>query len=300
MRGIRRFVVSAAVAGLLIAGAVSVSMEVAHASSSLPCHGNSGNGFTCGLTGTYIWPVALSVTVTDDNNTASTPVSEGVQVTWTATGISCTDSTYGTQTAPSGGDAGVTPFNGTLPVPFAAADGTCHVTVSISLSSAPTSSSTPFSAVLNYTPTSSPTTTATPTPTSTSPAAGPPVHPIKGFDGKCVSDKGNSSANRAKIIIWNCSSTDQAENWKFSSNEFIHNGKCMNDQGNGGLRSKVILYTCNGASNEKWNELANGELRLQGHGGTLCVDDPRSSTTNGTQLILYTCTDAANQRWSLP
>ena len=90
MRGIRRLVVSAAVAGLLIAGAVSVSMEVAHASSSLPCHGNSGNGFTCGLTGTYIWPVALSVTVTDDNNTASTPVSEGVQVTWTATGISCT------------------------------------------------------------------------------------------------------------------------------------------------------------------------------------------------------------------
>ena len=126
------------------------------------------------------------------------------------------------------------------------------------------------------------------------------MHPIKGFDGKCVSDKGNRSANRTKIIIWTCSGTDQAENWKFSNNEFIHNGKCLNDQGNAGIRGKVILYTCNGASNEKWLELANGELELQSHGGNLCLDDPRSSTTNGTQLILYTCTDTANQKWKLP
>jgi hypothetical protein len=306
MRGIRRFVVYAAATSLLVAGAVSVSMEVAHASFSLPCTGNSGNSYTCGLTKTYIWPVALSVQVTD---TASAPASENVTVSWTATGISCTDSTYGTQTASAGADAGVTaagvtPFIGALPLPAAAADGTCTVTVTIGLSSTQSNPSTftptPFSAVLDYTPSSSPTPTPTPTPSSTSPAAGPPVHPIKGFDGKCVDDNGNSSANRAKVQIWTCSSTDQAENWKFSNNEFIHNGKCMNDQGNGGIRSHVILWTCNGASNEKWSELANGELKLQSHGGTLCVDDPRSSTTNGTQLILYTCTDAANQRWSLP
>jgi Ricin-type beta-trefoil lectin domain len=299
MRGIRRFVVYAAATGLLTVGVVSVSLQVAHASFSTPCAGNSTDGFTCTLTNTYIWPVALSVQVTD---TASTPASESVQVTWGATGISCTDSTYGNQTAPSGGDAGVTPFNGTLPLPFAAADGTCSVTVTISLTSAPTSSSTPFSAVLDYTPSSSPSPTPTPTTTTSSPApaTGPPVRPVKGFDGKCISDNGNSSANRTKIIIWNCGGTDQAENWKYSNNEFIHNGKCMNDQGNGGIRSKVILYSCNGASNEKWIELANGELKLKSHGGTLCLDDPRSSTTNGTQLILYTCTDAANQKWSLP
>jgi hypothetical protein len=300
MRGIRRLVVYSAVAGLLTAGAVSVSMEVAHASFSTPCAGVSGNNYQCSLTNTYIWPVALSVQVTD---TASTPASENVTVSWTATGISCTDSTYGTQTAPAGADAGATPFSGALPLPAAAADGTCNVTVTIGLSPTQSNGSsftpTPFSAVLDYTPSSSPTPTPTPTTTSTAPA-GPPVHPIKGFDGKCVSDKGNSSANRTKIILWTCSGTDQAENWKFSGNEFIHNGKCMNDQGNGGIRSKVILYTCNGASNEKWNELANGELQLKSHGGSLCVDDPRSSTTNGTQLILYTCTDAANQKWKLP
>jgi hypothetical protein len=300
MMRIRRLVAYAAAAGLLTAGAVSVSVEVAHASFSLPCAGNSGNSYTCSLTGTYIWPVALSVQVTD---TASTPTSESVTVSWTATGISCTNGANGTQTEPAGADTGATPLtgiSGALPLPAAATDGSCTVTVTI-VAPAQTNQ-TPFSAVLDYTPSGSPTATPTPTPTptSTSTAAGPPVHPIKGFDGKCVSDKGNSSANRTKIIIWNCSGTDQAENWKFSNNEFVHNGKCLNDQGNGGSRSKVILYTCNGASNEKWLQLANGELELRSHGGNLCLDDPRSSTTNGTQLIVYNCKDSANQKWSLP
>ncbi len=126
------------------------------------------------------------------------------------------------------------------------------------------------------------------------------MHPVVGFDGKCMDDKGNSSANRAAIVIWSCSGSDQAENWKFSNGEFIHNNKCLNDQGNAGSGGHVILYSCNGGSNEKWSELANGELKLKAHGGTLCVDDPRSSTKNGTQLIVYTCHDSANQQWKLP
>ena len=60
------------------------------------------------------------------------------------------------------------------------------------------------------------------------------------------------------------------------------------------------MYSCNGGSNEKWSQLSNGELKLQAHGGTLCLDDPRSSTANGTQLIVYKCQGSANQKWSLP
>ena len=111
MLRIRRLIAYAAAAGLLTAGAVSVSMEVAHAASL--CTGNSGDGYTCPLTNTVIWPVALSVGVTD---TASTPTSENVTVSWGTSGISCTDSTYGTQTASAGADSGATPFTGTLPL----------------------------------------------------------------------------------------------------------------------------------------------------------------------------------------
>ena len=124
------------------------------------------------------------------------------------------------------------------------------------------------------------------------------MHPIKGFDGKCVSDKGNSSANRTKIIIWNCSSTDQAENWKFSNNEFIHNGKCMNDQGNGGIRSNVILCPATAPRTRSGTSWPTANCSCRATAATLCLDDPRSSTTNGTQLILYTCTDSANQKWN--
>jgi hypothetical protein len=284
MLRIRRLVAYTALAGLFTAGAVGVSIEAAHANFAFLCSG-SGTTPSCTLTATIASPSAITVTVTATTNELAT-------VNWT---VSCTDSNGTAQT--SAPLSSMTPITDAKLTPLPpTADGQCNVTAVVSL--AASTASNPMNAVLDFTPSGTP--TPTPTASSTSPAAAPPVHPIKGFDGKCVSDKGNSSANRTKIIIWNCSSTDQAENWTFSNNEFTHNGKCMNDQGNGGIRSKVILWTCNGASNEKWNERANGELQLQGHGGTLCVDDPRSSTTNGTQLILYTCTDAANQRWSLP
>ena len=282
MRGIRRLVAYTAVAGLLVTGMVSASLEAAHADTPVAvCNGAPGDSFNCTLDGTV--SAVGSITVSVDSGATN----EEVNVSWTVT---CTDST-GTQSQEGATDDAETPLTVPLaPLP-ATADGSCSVNAQVTLPKPDITPKTDFSGTLSYTPAGA---------AAAAPASGTAVHPIKGFDGKCISDKANSSANRTKIIIWTCSGTDQAENWRFSGNEFIHNGKCMNDQGNGGIRSKVILYTCNGASNEKWNELANGELQLQGHGGKLCLDDPRSSTTNGTQLILYTCTDAANQKWSLP
>jgi Ricin-type beta-trefoil lectin domain len=279
MRGIRRLVAYAAVAGLLVAGAVSTTVEAAHADTvATTCEANSANGFHCPLDATITSPGSITITVTPDSGT------EAVNVGWTVT---CADST-GSQPQEGATQNAATP----LTVPLAplppTADGTCTVDASVTLNLS-VKVKIEFTAEVTYGPAG-----------STSDSTSAPVHPIKGFGGKCVDDKRNSSANRAEIVIWTCSGTDQAENWKFSNDEFIHNGKCMNDQGNGGNRSKVILYTCNGASNEKWNELANGEIRLVSHGGTLCLDDPRSSTKNGTQLIVYTCNDHANQKWSLP
>ena len=279
MRGIRRLVVSAAVTGLLAAGAVSASLQVAHADTLVAtCGGNNTNGYICNLD--TVVPAASSISVSVDSGVPS----EQVNVNWT---ITCTDSTS-SQNQLGATDNAATPLTVPLaPLPSAAADGQCNVNAGISLPAHDLTPKIDYTGTLSYTPAGS-------APTSAA------VHTVKGFDGKCMDDKGNSSANRAAVVIWSCSGSDQAENWKYSNSEFIHNGKCLNDQGNGGSRSKVILWTCNGASNEKWSELANGELKLQSHGGTLCLDDPRSSTTNGTQLIVYNCTDSANQKWELP
>jgi Ricin-type beta-trefoil lectin domain len=278
MRGIRRLVVCTAVSGLLAAGAVSASLQVAHAGNfAAACGGNGSNGYICNLD--TVVPAASSISVGVDSGSAS----EQVSVNWT---VACTDG------ANSGNEEGATDNAATpLTVPLtplpSAANGQCNVNVGISLPAHDVTPKIDYTGTLTYTPAGS------------TPSSGA-VHPVVGFDGKCLDDKGNSSANRAAVVIWSCSGSDQAENWKFSNGEFIHNNKCLNDQGNAGSGGHVILYSCNGGSNEKWSELANGELKLQAHGGTLCVDDPRSSTKNGTQLIVYTCHDSANQQWKLP
>ena len=282
MRGIRRLVVYTAVSGLIAAGAVTATMEVAHA---------DGTPSQCILSADIQTPATMTVGVKD--NSASS-ANEDVTVSWVFT---CTDAN-GTSPQAKGGETSMTPVSEPIaPLPATAADGTCQVSATVSLPSTDKTQD-PFTASLSFTSVSSnPSPGPSPTPVTSSPGS---VHPVIGFDGKCLDDRGNSSSNRAQVVIWSCSGSDPAENWTFSSNEFIHNGKCLNDQGNGGIRSKVILWTCNGASNEKWSELANGELKLQSHGGTLCLDDPRSSTSNGTQLIVYTCQDSSNQKWKLP
>ena len=238
-------------------------------------------------------PSAIAINVTDTITNAK----EGVTVDVTT--LSCTDNTS-TTSVPESKTSGTTPLtDNLLPLP-STADGQCSVEATVSLPASDYAvtgfAPTEFKATLSYTPSagSNPSPGPSPTPITGS------VHPIVGFDNKCVDDKGNSSSNRAVIVIWSCSGTDSAENWRFTNGEFLHNNLCLNDQGNGGSRSKVILWTCNGAANEKWAELANGEIKLQAHGGTLCLDDPRSSTKNGTQLIVYTCSDSANQKWKLP
>jgi hypothetical protein len=282
MRGIRRLVVYAAATGLLAAAAVSTSMEVAHADTP-SCNGDAGSKYACNLltTSPIPDPSSISVTLSDQDT-------ETIGINYT---VSC-----GSQIEQGGVTASVMPGTPVVedltPLPANASDSQCDVTAQVDLPPGTDVIDYDFTATLNYTSSAS----ASPTPGGTNAA----VHPVKGYSGMCLDDKGNSSANRTKILIWKCSSTDQAQSWKFSGDELIHNGKCVNDQANAGSGGHLILYTCSGAANDHWSELANGELKLQSHNGTLCVNDPGYSKKNGTQLIVYTCTDSANEKWSLP
>ena len=283
MQGIRRVVAYTATTGLLVAGAVSLSLQVAQAGSpgnfAAACGGNASNTYHCNIDTTI--NSAGSMTVVVDSGAAS----ETVIVNWTVT---CADSN-GSRSQAGATDA-ATPMNVQLaPLPPTAGDGACQVNVGMIL---PTHAITPkvaFTGELDFTPSS-----------ASPPPSAPAVHPVIGFDGKCASDKGNSSAIRTPVVLWTCSGSDQAENWTSSNGELVHNNLCLNDKGNGGSGTKVVLYTCNGGSNEKWSHLSNGELKLQAHNGTLCLDDPRNSTKNGTQLIVFKCGGGANQKWSLP
>jgi hypothetical protein len=303
MRGIRRLVVCTVVSGLLAAGAIGGTIQIAHADGTVgQCIGagdSTPTAYSCTLDAQFSSASSVTITVSDDVTTAAgTAAAEDVTVDVTT--LSCTDNA-GTDSEPAASTTGSTPVTDNLaPLPANIGDGTCDVEATVTApSTQPTGDSQgEFTASVAYTSSAPASASASPSPTTTVTAGS--VHPVKGYDGKCLDDKGNSSANRAEAIIWGCSGSDPAQNWTFSNGEFIHNNKCLNDQGNGGNRSKVILWSCNGASNEKWSELANGELKLQSHNGAYCLDDPGYSTKNGTQLIVYSCKDSANQKWELP
>ena len=285
MRRSRRAAIYAVVTGLLTAGMLTAAIPAAYANVAGFCNG-SGTTATCTLTDDAITaPTAITVDVNASVNGEAT-------VAWTVT---CTlaDTTLYT----TGSTMAETPAQVALtPLPTTAA-GQCSVSASISL---PTDdSSNALIGELTYTPAVSPSSSPSPSP-SPSPSHRATVagyHQWLGYDGKCLDDPRNSSALRARVQIWTCGSSDKAEYWDYTRGELTIHGLCLNDQHWGASGSHAILFTCDGAANEIWSELANGEFKLRAHGGKYCLTDPAYSTRKGTQLIISACRDSSNQRW---
>jgi hypothetical protein len=301
MRKARRLVVAVAVSALVAAGGFTAAL-VAHANVLTTCDSSATVPHACQIGPDEInKPTAITLVVTLKSGDGQND--QYVQVKWQG---DCTlggnDKSIGSPTnfSPETPITTAAPVSINLTLPYTNPD-VCGVSATAILSALvsstgpiyTTNTTGSFQLALDYTQGPSPT-------PSSSPSSPSPVPLVKGYGGKCLDDKGNSSANRAKVIIWTCNSSDKAQGWTFSNGELKHNGKCANDPGNGGGGSKVILWTCNGSSNGKWfHPSRNGEYVLISltH-GLLCLTDPGYSKTNGTQLIVYTCHNTSNQHWS--
>lgn len=291
MLSMRRIAVAAATGGLLVAGTVTALTLTSGTAKA----DNVGN---CTPTVAALGNCNLALTVT------SPPAYGGLEITVTSSpgGLqsivnytdSCTNAS-GQTASETGSGSTATPtyvqltIGVTNPV-------SCDVTASIHVDF---KTATETAAVLLLTEAASTSPTPTPTPTSSVPTGGV-TGIIKGYDNKCVDDSGNSSSIRGKVVIWNCSGSDKAEQWRYASGELIHNGLCLDDKGNGGSGSKVILWTCNESSGEQWNHVLNNTFQVKAHSFTDCLDDPAYSKKNGTQLTLYTCHASSNQKWTVP
>jgi hypothetical protein len=261
----RRLAASVTVTGFMVLGAVAAGAAVANAGTIGSCS-SQGEFALCAASGTATKPLIITVTVTASPN-------QTIDANWSM-GCSVGFSSGGS----SGSFTATTPVTRTLSMPFPHPD-SCDVSAAAGLLNGSGSIHVAIA--------------------SSSTLPPPPVHAIKGYAGKCVDDTANSSAKGTKIELRSCDKT-AAQNWAYSSGHLEHNGKCANDQGNGGSDSKVILYTCTKAANDIWTHKSNGEYVLKARNGKLCLDDPGYSKKNGTQLVVYTCKDTANQRWSLP
>jgi len=168
-------------------------------------------------------------------------------------------------------------------------------TVHVTNQAAPSTSS----ILLSYVPQAAASPSPAPTPTPTS--SPPPVHLVRGFDGMCVRDLGDSAARRTPVVAWACDPTAQGQSWTYAGEELkIHGDMCMNAKGKAASGSKVLLWPCSGAPNEIWLHRPGGEYVLNANRYRMCLTDPGYSTTNGAKLTVTACTDATDQRWSLP
>lgn len=267
VRKLRRVAACAAATFLLSLGGVAVGAAVANAGTIGSCS-SSGEFAICAASGTANKPLTITVTVTASPN-------QEVDVNWSM-GCSLGDSVAGS----SGEFDATTPVTRTISHPFHQPD-SCDVTAGGGLLNG--------SGSIHVSIASS----------STPPPPPPKVTAIKGYDGKCVDDTGNSSAKGTKIQLWSCTK-GTAQNWSFSGSYLKHNGACATDESDGGNGSKVILYTCTTAQNDRWTHESNGEYVLSAHSGGLCLTDPGYSKSNGVQLTVATCRNTANQHWTLP
>jgi len=320
MRKSRRVAVAVAVSGLVAAGGITFGL-IANANQLAFCDSSASPGtvkapITCTLPGTtgdnttISNPSAMQAIVILNAGDGATTPDQYIAVTYS---MFCTEggnqATTTNTTAPAlPAEQAITTgaqvtdtlvFSSTTPTPD-----TCTVSALTATLEAGTSAATAtpvttgsFELELAYTPAASPSSSS-----SSSSSAPPTTHvsTISGYGGKCLDDRGNSSSNRAQVIIWSCNNSDSAQGWTYSGGELKHNNKCANVQGGGGSGSKLILWNCTGSSNEKWfHSSSDGEYVSSetGH-GLLCVDDPGYSKTNGKQLIVYTCHNSGNQHWS--
>jgi hypothetical protein len=297
--------VGLATTGVLLAmGTVTAIAGAAQADYSFTiatCSGTNGTSDAmCNLSGTIPGdPTGISATATATGPSPTSPSSVSVQLT-----VTCDED--GTAEVMTGAEVQPTPYTN-VPVweaskypalgPTPESYSSCTFT-GYAEDAGP--GGTTYSVTLSYQTNQNPSPSASPS-ESPSPAVAAPVDLVRGFDGKCMQDMGDSAAKRTKITIWTCDPTAQGQGWTYRSGELrIHGSMCVNAKGTGASGSPVILWPCSGTPNEIWLRKSGSEYALKAGTYKVCLTDPGFSTSNGTQLTVRACTNARNQRWSLP
>lgn len=269
--------------GALMAGVLTTSAHAgittytrdAAAATGDQCQVQATSRPTCFLAESVRLPLSVSISV-------SSQPAHNATATWT---ISCARN--GNATSVSGTASAMTPFNAKIALPRTnGAD--CSITANVTVNGQ-ASMKAAFMYTLGHQ-----ITIDIPQGTNYS---GQPIYAIR-----CLTDPGNNPARGTPAVIRGCEDL-YSQTWTYRNGELIHGRYCLTDKGNGGMRTKLILYTCTGAADQRWTyrpsgpSAPDGAFVLKARGGRLCLDDPKTSTANNTQQIVYTCTGGNDQRW---
>jgi len=112
----------------------------------------------------------------------------------------------------------------------------------------------------------------------------------------CLDDWHSSTTAGNTVDIYTC----DGQPWTVSPDGTIQfQGACLDPSGDAtALHTLMVLEPCSTSSHpgEVWKAGAHGAWVNVSSG--LCLDDPASSTTTGTQLQIYTCNGTGAQDWS--
>jgi GH25 family lysozyme M1 (1,4-beta-N-acetylmuramidase) len=144
---------------------------------------------------------------------------------------------------------------------------------------------------------------------SVAPDTGPTGLVHLDLGGKCLDDPKDSSATGTVADIQACLST-ASQDWTYAQDDSLRiNGLCLQSQPAATEGSTVQLATCTGQTSQQWQLVyprsvigsASGDaLALYNPGSGMCLNDPGSSTTNGTQQTVWPCDGSGGQEWTLP
>jgi GH25 family lysozyme M1 (1,4-beta-N-acetylmuramidase) len=140
------------------------------------------------------------------------------------------------------------------------------------------------------------------------PATGP-VGPARlGLGGMCLNDPGNSSAAGTQATVWTCDGKSR-QTWTYPQDSTLRiNGLCLTIPGTA-KGAIPMLEPCTGLPGQQWR-LAYPRVVNPGAGSrpialvnpesSMCLEDPGSTTTNGTKVALWPCNGYKNEEWTPP
>jgi hypothetical protein len=121
-----------------------------------------------------------------------------------------------------------------------------------------------------------------------------------GITGKCLDNLNGGTADGNVVDISSCTGKSGFQNWTAGPDSTVQiQGKCLNNSNSGSAsHNPVDLWTCNGHDAEQW--IAQSDGSLLNPETSMCLDDPSSTTSDGTQIVIATCNETNAQVWPLP
>jgi hypothetical protein len=119
---------------------------------------------------------------------------------------------------------------------------------------------------------------------------------LKGANSSRCLDVPNGQTG-VQVQIYDCSGNANQTITQTTAGELRVSGKCLAADGDGTTAgTKLILWTCNGKSSQKWWFRLDGSVINRSNG--LAIDVTSWGTTNGSKVQLWTALGNATQRWS--